>query len=494
MVDVLAVILILVLASATTVLFCLTGRFRFKGSACPYDLAGWVDRLKCTYSTVCSGFLVHANQFGRRVLTCADKSGRLICGFALVVLARAQVLRELASRIELPKRLGRFNRPGLVGHINLPFLQKAGSGRPAGSCVRPDLDILNCRVRLTSQPNLHDGCDFFAVEICGSIQAPEDMYLAALRVSIADVTGGVRNAEPVYSRLKEWQAAGSRLFCFTADLGKLPHRATLLEEWTTVAQLPLEWLAFPRKGERNLRFNVSVLSRQYGRELASAECNCDFENSGFGYIDSQENIQRTKVLAVGLAFAVSAVDNKLFNCEVELIKNWARDNVSLPQATANAERKLEKALNKTISFFCEGNKINAHQVCREIAEIAPVADRYDILDLCLHVAQKKGSAAAEEVAFLNSLALWLGVDMNRFRGMMEKVLPVGIHQVTDTEALLGITSDMSREKARQHLNREYSKWNSRVTNSDPEVRTQADQMLKLIAEARTQYVGQDASR
>jgi hypothetical protein len=46
---------------------------------------------------------------------------------------------------------------------------------------------------------------------------------------------------------------------------------------------------------------------------------------------------------------------------------------------------------------------------------------------------------------------------------------------------------MSREKVRQHLNKEYSKWNSRVTNSDPDIQNQADQMLSLIAEARSHY-------
>jgi predicted ArsR family transcriptional regulator len=46
---------------------------------------------------------------------------------------------------------------------------------------------------------------------------------------------------------------------------------------------------------------------------------------------------------------------------------------------------------------------------------------------------------------------------------------------------------MGREKVRRHLNKEYSKWNSRVTNADPGIQSQADQMLKLIAETRSQY-------
>jgi hypothetical protein len=39
------------------------------------------------------------------------------------------------------------------------------------------------------------------------------------------------------------------------------------------------------------------------------------------------------------------------------------------------------------------------------------------------------------------------------------------------------------------LNKEYSKWSARVTNTDPEIQSQADQMLKLIAEARSNYIG-----
>jgi tellurite resistance protein len=201
----------------------------------------------------------------------------------------------------------------------------------------------------------------------------------------------------------------------------------------------------------------------------------------------QENIERTNILAVALAFAVSAADNKLYDCEVELIKNWARDNILENSASDKDERKLDKALEKTIAFFRCGNKLDTYDICDEIVGIAPVAQRYDILELCLYVAQSKGSVTAEELTFLKNMASWLEVDSDRFRIMMEKILPVDMHEVRDVETILGITSDMSKERVRKHLNKEYGKWNSRVTNADPDIQTQADQMLKLIAEARSQY-------
>jgi hypothetical protein len=105
------------------------------------------------------------------------------------------------------------------------------------------------------------------------------------------------------------------------------------------------------------------------------------------------------------------------------------------------------------------------------------------------VAQANGSVTKEELTVLKELANWLDIDTNKFREMVEKVLPVDMHEVLDVETILGVTSDMNKEKARRHLNKEYSKWSARVTSSDPEIQSQADQMLKLIAEARSQYVG-----
>ncbi len=331
--------------------------------------------------------------------------------------------------------------------------------------------------------------DAFSIEICGTIDATGDTHYAVIRVSITDVTDSSCEGLPVHSLISRWQIEDSPVFCYSSDLGKLACAKTTLSDWTAVAKVPLEWLRFPRKGERQLQFSTSVLSRETGGELACAKCNFTYNNLSLGYIDLQENIRRAKTLAVALGFAVSAADNKMYGCEVELIKNWARVNVGVSQISGKAVRKLDRALNKTLAFFRDGNKVDAHKICREIVEILPVAERYDILDLCLHVAQADGVAAAEELALLKKLAIWLEVDNDRFRSMMERVLPVNIHEVKDTEAVLGVNPDMSRENIRQYLNKEYRKWNARVTNFDPEVQAQADYMLKFIADARNAYIG-----
>ncbi len=355
--------------------------------------------------------------------------------------------------------------------------------------AQADLNRLNCRVRLTRQQKNASVVDVLSVEICGSIHAPDNGQYTTVRILVTDITDGFSTPEPVRSSVKKWRQPDSQNFCYNANLGKLPHAENTLADWLTVAKLPCNWLKLPHKGKRILEFNTSILSAAGGQELASGTCTFAYENSIFAHIDLQENIKRTKTFAVALAFAVSAADNKLYDCEVELIKNWARNNVALSKATKKERRRLEKALKKTVAFFRIGNQINCYNICKEVVEIAPVADRYDILGLCIKVAAANGTATVEELNLLKNLAHWLEIDTNRFRQMMEKILPPNMHQIEDLEVVLGITSDMSKKQTRRHLNNEYRKWNSRVTSLDPKIQSQADYMLTFIAEARSAYAG-----
>jgi tellurite resistance protein len=412
----------------------------------------------------------------------------LIPTLIVILTAIVVIALELTGQIRFTRLINHFNRPGSNSRAKFPTSCEAGYSRITEPSAPPDLRALNCRVQLSKQEEGHCIFDVFTVQIGGTIRTPGDMHCTTLQILIADVTDEADDAKPVHTRLKQWQLQDSPTFCYSADLGKIPEQVTTLSDWTSVAQLHTDWLMFPHKGRRNLRFGISILSHRSGEELEFATCTLNYDNPEFGYIDLKENIQRAKTLTVALAFAVSAADGKLYNCEIELIKNWARRNLDVSQASDKARHKLEKALNKTVAFFSSGNQLDIYKICKEIVEIVPLAERYDILDLCLHVAQSNGVAAAEEMALLKNLAAWLEVDTNKFREMVEKILPVGMHEARDEEVILGVSANMSKEITRLQLNKEYNKWNSRVTNPDPEIQSQADQMLKLIAEARSEYV------
>jgi tellurite resistance protein len=358
------------------------------------------------------------------------------------------------------------------------------------------MNILNSRVMMTELQEGDSVQDAFAVEICGTIHAPKDMRRATMVISISDVTDG-EDAEPVLvgnSHVASRGRADASEFRHVADLGRLPSEVTRLEDWTAVARLRTDGQLFPRRGRRSLQFRTSIISTEGGLELAGAHSKLVYENPRPGYLDLQENSERARVLTVALAFAVSAADNKLYDCEVELIKKWAWENVlDSPQSGADQSRdKLEKALSNTVAFFTEGNKLDTFGLCAELVEIAPAGQRYEVLDLCLRVAGANGSITAEEMAMVKDIAIQLDVDGTKFRAMIEKILPADTHKVMGIDDILGITSDMSSEKTRRHLNKEYSKWNSRVTSANPDIQSKADQMLRLIAGARGKYVAEDS--
>ncbi len=382
----------------------------------------------------------------------------------------------------------------IISRIRTACSGKANSPGPVEVLAGPDMAGLNCRVRLGR--DLKDGFakDTFGVEICGTIRAPADKQEAVLKITMLDVTGSGDNFDSVLAKVGRWRTDDSGRFCYSADIGKLTGLETILSNWTSVAKLQADWLLLPRRGRRDLQLRASILSREDSQELASAGCTFAYDNDEFGYMDLEENRHRSRTLAVALAFTVSASDGKMFNCEVDLIKDWARANVCLPPGgspgeSSKARGKLEKALDKTFAFFRDGHQVNTFQICKELVEIASYGDRCGIMELCLHVVQAKGSAAPEELGALGDLAGRLELDAELYREMAERILPVNMHQVKNAETLLGVTVGMGAEKTRRHLNREYSKWNARVTNSDPQIQGQADEMLSLIAEARREYVG-----
>ncbi len=402
----------------------------------------------------------------------------------VIVTAIVVIILDLTGQIGIRRFFSNCKAQDSNSRAEFPIVCEAGSSQITEPSELPDPEAFNCRVKLTRQKEADSAFDAFTVQIGGIIRVPSDMHYTTLQILLTDATDEAYDAKPVHSRLKQWQSEDSPAFCYSADLGKIPKQVTSLSDWTSVAQLHIDWLMFPHKGKRNLECTTSILSQSNGHVLACAKCSFNYDNHDIGYIDLQKNVERTKTLAVGLAFAVSAADNKLYDCEIEIIKTWARKNLDFAQASDKDWRKLEKALNKTVAFFSNGNQLDAYKICKEIVEIVPLAERYDILDLCLHVVQANGVAAAEEMDLIKNFAEWLEVDMNRFRDMVEKILPVGMHEDRDQEVILGVSADMSKETTRQQLNREYNKWNSRVTNPDPAIQHQADQMLRLIAEAR----------
>ena len=108
------------------------------------------------------------------------------------------------------------------------------------------------------------------------------------------------------------------------------------------------------------------------------------------------------------------------------------------------------------------------------------------MELCFKIVASDSLAGASELIQLRNISRWLNIAPEHYRGMMEKILPVTMHNVRDAELLLDISPQMPAPVLCQYLSREYSKWNARVTHADSHIRQQASIMLEVIAQARTQ--------
>ncbi len=370
----------------------------------------------------------------------------------------------------------------------LKHLQHSESEIPAGFGLPLDLSAFHCRARIGREGRGDSWRSVLVVDICGTIQAPAEGLEIDVRIELSDVTDSAHEPLSVLDRPKHGPLDPSSHFAHQADMGRLCRQTTVLQDWTTAAQLSTDWFVLPRRGSRQLKYTSTIVARATGAPLACASCLGAYENTESGYLDIEDDIQRVKTLAVGLAFTIGAANGQLLDPEVNVIGAWVKTNFGPAEISEGARLELDRALQKTTAFFRRGGTINVAQICREIVEIAPLVGRLDILDLCLRVAAAKGQVTAAELKLLKELSEGLQIDRERLRAMVAKILPVEMHQTKDAEMILGVTSTMSKDEARHQLNREYAKWSSRVISTDPAVRRQADQMIRLIADARTEYV------
>jgi tellurite resistance protein len=325
--------------------------------------------------------------------------------------------------------------------------------------------------------------DVFVVEMRGGITAPRDNYSATAKLTVRDVTGG--EDHPVFTALDSQQLHDSPVLGIE-QRQTIPYCSSVINEWVIFCKIPIDLLTFPRKGARTLRFSLEMEGTSATATVTVAhECKTD------GYLEAYENRQKFEELTLQLAFAVSAADGAPDRAESEVIKAWGKERVDYSPAGQREEAKerLNKTLREVVQQFNQGAASDIPSLCRKLKAVASVAERYDAIELCLHVAKADGVADRRELELLSRLSDLLEIDSSRFRELKDKILPVTMIKVSgqaDVDQLLGIHSGMSAEEVKKHLRNEFQKWNRLATHSSPEKREQAGRMLEFIAKKRAE--------
>ncbi len=358
-----------------------------------------------------------------------------------------------------------------------------------GVKARPESRVFTSALHSSVEPASQEGgASILHLKICGSFYPQRSLPRTIVRVTTCDVTHSSENPLIVLGSSSQWQLDETGKFCFIGELGPLPNSVTTIDSWTTVAQINPNWMVLPHSGRRTLKFSLAIFGFDDPRVVASSECLYAYENPSPGYIDLGESSERARVLMVTIAFSVIGADGKFSKDEVALIKQWAKQNISGPETSEKNKKQLERALNKTISLLRGGSTIYTDKVCRELVKIAGQSELIDAMEFWLLVARAGGKISGKKIKLLKQIAELLMIEKNTFLLMVQKFLSLETCEVRDEEMFLGLHGGMGKEETRRLLNEQYKKWSSRVTNFNPQVRNQAENMLRLIAQARSQFI------
>lgn len=314
-------------------------------------------------------------------------------------------------------------------------------------------------------------------------------------LSVRFSTEGASGEEPVICAIERLQASNSPEFQFISD--SLDVHYGLCggwSEWVNLVSVPILSLTFARKGE--LKVGVRVVALFEPLILGGAqskEASLYYTNSDPGFMERIEQRERGMEVAVSLAVLVSGVDGSHDNHEAKIVKGFIQKQV--------AELKDEKERNETKKSLNDA-VIKTHAlkdvslIKRSGLALAREAKDFEsslkfmIMELLLDVAGADSVADEEETRFLNSLAHTMGMDVDEYRNMRDKALPIAMYAQNSAvgseqiEDMLGIRADMSVAEKKAQLSKEFRKWNPLQSSSDPAKSKQAKDMVKAIGEIR----------
>jgi hypothetical protein len=321
--------------------------------------------------------------------------------------------------------------------------------------------------------------DTFEVSIRGRILSRCDNCDTDVQVEMFDAAGPggplkILCVDP------QMQKNASGEFFFQAHNDVIPGRNVILTRWRTVMKLSLESLRFPHRGQRRLLFIIRLCEKTSGRKMVEAQTCLDyFVNIKEGYLDFQQ--RQEKVLAAGWILARQTAGQSISPSQERLLEQWFYQ--------AKSHKSLSEVFNPE-QFIGDSSAEVLQKAGALLMEQSDAAFRYDLMMLCLRIAEADKPVRRPTQDWLRAVAVALDIAPDRFRAMYQKYLPLDAQDDPDPAFILGIDESLSPEQMAERLTEEYQKWNGRVNHPDPNVRKQADEMLSYLTAIRNRTPAQ----
>jgi len=373
----------------------------------------------------------------------------------------------------------------------------AGVGAAIGSMIGNDdeenigeeYEKLKLKIKRTTL-EFEDGSrgNFFVLHIKGDLLVPTNDYEVKTIVEIFDTTDEVEKL--VYTNEEAYNGRKDGTFCIEGE-NTIPYEATSLD--TDVEQIMIDSLIFPRKGERKLFFKYTIIDKSTGKKIKILTKQKIYYNSIDGYENMQEDRPKIERLIIKLAFIMSSIDGDIDASERKVIASIGQRMLEedYPEEEwSNNKNRINNYISSTYKA-AKDKKLNAQKVLNEVNKLCTIDVKYLMFDTCLDVAAADGIADKGELELAHYMGQKLELDKNEYIKMIEKKLPINIHNeeaIEDTfERNLGITHGMSSQEIGEILKKEFKKWNQRVAHSDASKREQAEIMVHKISELRKKY-------
>lgn len=312
-----------------------------------------------------------------------------------------------------------------------------------------------------------------------------------------DVTDtSISNGSPVLCVLDNFQDDNSTEFRFRQILPQALNAGSGSLDWVEFCSVPKELLIFPNKGTRKIKAILSVTDAANGLQITTSDTVWSTTVEEDGYLETEDEESEAQAASLQLAMCIAAADGHVDDSEVEVIKGWGERTVNaLPTARQPGRRSILNEALETATREIRANRI--HTLESDAIHVIKVKGEprylYDAYELCLNVLKADGEAHPEEMALITRLARKLDLDQVKVRILTDRHLAdikfTPITNESEDDHILGITSDMSNDQIRKHLNKLYQKHEARTQHDNPAVSAKAREWKDRIAKARVRHLG-----
>jgi hypothetical protein len=329
-----------------------------------------------------------------------------------------------------------------------------------------------------TQPVRQD--QFFRIQMIGRIPTEQENVDTDVQIEVLDVTEGQSHAHQVLSTDEQYRDEENSQFHLIQHNGVVPDKNAVLARQVTVAQFPCHILRFAYRGRRKLLFRTTVIETASGKKLVSAQQIVEYVYCSDGY--REVHGRRLEVLQVCVEMSAIVLGSPPYSEGVRnLWSEWIQQKAEMFISSDEAAKTVETIQSRFASVTMQHSS-------DIILAYGKNTDRFFAIELALQTTALGGFVSKENLVKLFQAARMLEIQQDRFLSIAQKLLLSSQCQIEDPAQLLGITSDMDGDSFRKRLNEEYRKWNARVTHPEAQIRSQADRILTLIAEIRSQWL------